>query len=67
MQRFVDGIAPMKGRWVALPRDWPGAQARVLFASLRRLAPASDAAVAARFLDRNGPSLHNDPVRLGEV
>jgi phenylacetic acid degradation operon negative regulatory protein len=40
----------------ALPTGWSGRPARALFRALyRRLAPAADAHVAARFLDRHGP------------
>ena len=39
-----------------LPADWPGPAARALFARLyRALSPRAEAAVAARFRDRDGP------------
>lgn len=47
-----------------LPGDWPGAQARALFARLyRALSPAAEAAVDAGFVDRDGV-LDRDGVTL---
>ena len=47
-----------------VPAGWPGEAARALFVRLYlALTPASDAGVAARFVDREGP-LRPDPERL---
>jgi phenylacetic acid degradation operon negative regulatory protein len=47
-----------------LPTDWPGRDARALFARLYlALSPAADTAIAASFVDRRG-RLEADPARL---
>lgn len=47
-----------------LPPDWPGPQARALFARLYcALSPAAEAVIAARFVNRSGP-LQPDRKRL---